>query len=501
MEKILEVLEENKINNLKLGEVVFEKSKNELFLTFLCAEDDYEQISKSKNEIETVVENYVGLKLMYNVKIIKAFLDEERFKSVVKNFLKSYYCACYYSLKNIEVSLHENAFLAKIDFSLSDSEIETIKQKILTYLKSRYFYAFEIVCNKVETDEGALEEHKTQILNNLLEPIRINKMKVNKIENVIGEITDTSCYPYEYYKNPEENIILCGHLEKIEEIEFTKKDGETKSVRYALTVKCLDKTFNASFFPSKKNLEIAKTIESGVDIIMQGSLDNFNNSLSFKVKSLARCVICDYERPKKEINHEFSNYRYVTPKDYVEINQANLFDTFIEKDYLKSHEFVVFDLETTGLDYKTNKVTEIGAVKIKNGRIVETFSTFVNPKQPISMEITKLTGITNDMVKDAPLLEDVIPDFYKFTKNAVLVGQNVQFDFGFIDYYSRQIDYLFTNEMEDTMNIAKKHIFLRNYKLKTISEALNVPLINAHRAINDAMATAKVFIKLIEKFY
>ena len=77
----------------------------------------------------------------------------------------------------------------------------------------------------------------------------------------------------------------------------------------------------------------------------------------------------------------------------------------------------------------------------------------------------------------------------------------VQFDFGFIDYYSRQIDYLFTNEMEDTMNIAKKHIFLRNYKLKTISEALNVPLINAHRAINDAMATAKVFIKLIEKFY
>ena len=105
------------------------------------------------------------------------------------------------------------------------------------------------------------------------------------------------------------------------------------------------------------------------------------------------------------------------------------------------------------------------------------------------------------MVKEAPVLEDVLPDFYKFCKNSILVGQNVQFDFGFIDFYSRQIDYVFANKMEDTMNIAKKYIFLRNYKLKTISEALNVPLINAHRAINDALATAKVFIKLIEKFY
>jgi DNA polymerase-3 subunit alpha (Gram-positive type) len=77
----------------------------------------------------------------------------------------------------------------------------------------------------------------------------------------------------------------------------------------------------------------------------------------------------------------------------------------------------------------------------------------------------------------------------------------VQFDFGFIDYYSRQINYVFDHEKDDTMIIAKKHMFLKNYKLKTIAESLNVPLINAHRAINYALATAKVFIKLIEKFY
>lgn len=501
MEKIIEFLDDNKINNLKLGEVVFEKSKNELFLTFLCEEKEYEQKILLKHEIENCVKNYVGLDLNYNIKIIKAFLDEQRLIQTVKNYLKTHFVACFYSLKDIQVNFVENDFKINLTFSLTETEADDIKQKLLKFLNNRFFYNFQIDYKIVEANEDDLEEHKNQILNNLLEPILINKMKVNKIENIIGEISETSCYPYEYYKNPEENIYLCGKLESIEAIEFTKKDGQTKGVRYAMTVKCLDKTFNASFFPSKKNLDIVKTIESGIEIIMQGSLDSFNNGLSFKVKSIAKCSICEYVKPKKELNREYKDYRFVRPSEYVEINQANMFDTFVQKDYLQNNEFVVFDLETTGLDYKTNKVTEIGAVKIKNGRIIETFSSFVNPLQDISSEITKLTGITNEMVKDAPVLEDVLPDFYKFTKNSILVGQNVQFDFGFIDYYSRQIDYVFSNKMEDTMNIAKKHIFLRNYKLKTISEALNVPLINAHRAINDALATAKVFIKLIEKYY
>ena len=234
---------------------------------------------------------------------------------------------------------------------------------------------------------------------------------------------------------------------------------------------------------------------------MNGNLDSFGNGLSFKVKSLAKCVVLEYERPKKELNKEFPNYKIVNPLKYEEVSQINLFEEKRVVDYLLNNEFVVFDLETTGLDFLTNKVTEIGAVKIKNGVIVETFSTFINPQQEISEEITKLTSITNDMVKDAPLLEDVMPDFFKFCKNCILVGQNIQFDFGFIDYYSRQYSYVFEHEKEDTINIAKKFMFLKNYKLKTIAEALSIPLINAHRAINDAICTAKVFIKLIEKYY
>lgn len=501
-EKILEILENKNINYLKLGEVKYEKSSNFLYLTFLYNENKFKELEQDKLIIEDIVKNYVDIKkLKINIKYIKAFLDEVRLVSVIKDYLKETHHFYFTAMKNIVVKQDENLFNVDILMFLSNEEINTLKVEILEYLESKYFYNFEISIKSLESTSNFLDEHKSEILNNLSEPILLTKMKVNKIENIIGEITENSCYPFEYYKNAEENIVLCGNLLSIEELEFTKKDGETKGVRYALKVKCLDKIFNASLFPTKKTKDIIKTIENGIDIIMNGNLDSFGNALSFKVKSLAKCVVLDYEKPKKELNKEYSTYKIISPTKYEEISQINLFEEKKSIDYLKNNEFVVFDLETTGLDFTNHKVTEIGAVKIKNGVIVETFSTFINPEQEISEEITKLTSITNDMVKSAPLLEDVMPDFFKFCKNAILVGQNIQFDFGFIDFYSRQYNYVFEHEKEDTILIAKKFMFLRNYKLKTIAEALNIPLINAHRAINDAICTAKVFIKLIEKYY
>lgn len=502
-EKVLEFLEKNNIEYLKLGTSVYQKNDNILNLSFLYDEKNYDLICEKKKEIENLIKNYVNIDgLNYQIKFKKAFLDEDRLKLFIKEYLKKFHIAYFYALKHCAVEFKENTFFVKLKFVLSSEEVEKINSQIYEFLKTKYFYNFNIESEKVEAKVSTIDEHRQEILDNLLEPTLINKMKVNKLENIIGEISELSCYPFEYYKNPEENVLLCGNLTSIEEVEFTKKDGVTKGLRYALTVKCLEKTFNASLFPTKKNLDMVKTIESGIDVIMQGSLDSFNNGLSLKVKSLAKCKIEDYERAKPTLNREFSTYRFVSPKNYEEISQANLFDEVKnENQYLNENEFVVFDIETTGLDYKTHKITEIGAVKIKNGKIIETFSSFVNPEQNISSEITKLTGITNEMVKDAPLLENVLPDFYKFTKNTILVGQNIQFDLGFIDYYSKQINYVFENKREDTMTIAKKNIFLKNYKLKTIAENLGVSLINAHRAINDAMATAKVFIKLIEKFY
>ncbi len=500
MEKILEYFNDNNIDFLKLGLADFCKSENTLSLTFLYDEINYDKLNENREKIKDLTKKYINLDINYNIKFAKAFLDEDRLKTKIKEYLKNEHIANYYCLKNIDVKQSDNLFDVKLYMSLSSDEIDKTITNILNYLTSLYFYKFNFSGIRINENFNELEEHKSSILDNLKAPVKLNKMKVNKLENIIGEINEMSCYPYEYYSTPEENVYLCGHILNIEPIEFTKKDGETKGLRYALTIKCLDKTFKASLFPTKKNLETCKTIETDVDVMLFGSLDSFNNDLTLKVKSLAKCVIEDYQKPSFEVNKEYKDYRKIYPQKYEEISQINLFDQKIDKEYLSNNEFVVFDFETTGLEYMVDHVTEIGACKIKNGKIIETFTTLINPQKNISKEITEKTGITNEMVKNSPLFEDVVPDFYKFCKGCILVGQNVDFDYGFLDYYGRKANYIFDNKKEDTLTLARKYIFLKNYKLKTIADYLSVSLINAHRALNDALATAKVFIKIIEKY-
>jgi len=500
MEKILDYLNMHNINYLKLGQVDYFKNEKSLWLTFLYDENNLELINKNKQQIIDLVKNYVNLDINYNIKFLKAFLDDERLEAKIKNFLKTNFVSSFYALKNIESHFKDNTFNVSLSFSLNSEEQEKISNEILSYLNSYYFYNFKIETKSVEESFNSIQEHKNEILDNLSMPLKVNKMQVNKVESIIGEINDFSCYPYEYYSSSEENVLLCGNLINIEPIEFTKKDGN-KGLRYSLTIKCLDKIFRASLFETKKNSEICKTIQKGIDIIALGDLDNFNNELTLKVKSLAKCEILKYDKPKYEINKEFTNYRYVSPIKYEEVSQINFFEQKIEKDYLLNNEFVVFDFETTGLEYMVDKVTEIGAVKIKDGKIVETFSSLIDPEASIPTDITLKTGITNTMVKGKPTFNLVVPDFYKFCKNAILVGHNVEFDYGFLDYLGRKSNYIFSNKREDTISIAKKFIFPKNYKLKTVAEYLNVSLVKAHRALNDALATAKVFIKLVEKFF
>ncbi|SFH49503.1 DNA polymerase-3 subunit alpha [Tindallia magadiensis] len=163
-------------------------------------------------------------------------------------------------------------------------------------------------------------------------------------------------------------------------------------------------------------------------------------------------------------------------------------------------EFVVFDLETTGLSNIHDRITEIGAIKISNGVIVDEFSTLVNPLKPISEKITQLTGITNDMVKEAPTIEEVIPKFVKFIKNCVLVAHNSDFDIGFLRENISKLDYYFDYQVLDTLKLSRKLLKgLKRYKLNSVAKALDIKLENHHRAVYDARATAQIFIKLISK--
>ncbi|MCH5210775.1 MAG: PolC-type DNA polymerase III [Oscillospiraceae bacterium] len=162
--------------------------------------------------------------------------------------------------------------------------------------------------------------------------------------------------------------------------------------------------------------------------------------------------------------------------------------------------FVVFDIETTGLDKNKNNITEIGAVKVVNGEIVDKWSTFVNPCQPIPENIVDLTGINDNMVKDAPKIGEILPDFFEFAKDCILVAHNASFDIGFIKKAAKDMGLDFDFTCLDTLMLARgMYPQLPNFKLDTITRHLHVILENHHRAVDDAKATADMFVKMINQ--
>ncbi|MEG1877557.1 MAG: PolC-type DNA polymerase III [Lachnospiraceae bacterium] len=160
--------------------------------------------------------------------------------------------------------------------------------------------------------------------------------------------------------------------------------------------------------------------------------------------------------------------------------------------------YVVFDLETTGFSPVQNRIIEIGAVKLIHGEITDTFSTFVNPEVPIPFRIERLTGINDSMVLDAPTIESVLSDFLAFCEGAILVAHNASFDMSFvIENAARQhikIDYTAVD------TVALSRVLLPNhakYTLDAVAKILNISLENHHRAVDDAMATAGIYQKLL----
>ncbi|MDU1831958.1 MAG: exonuclease domain-containing protein, partial [Finegoldia magna] len=162
-------------------------------------------------------------------------------------------------------------------------------------------------------------------------------------------------------------------------------------------------------------------------------------------------------------------------------------------------EFVVFDIETTGLSNATEKITEIGAVKIVNNEIVDEFNQLINPEIPIPEKITELTSITNDMVKDMPKIDEVLPKFLNFVGNCTLIAHNADFDMGFIKKNCLDLGIDPIRTYIDTLAFARAlEPHLKNHKLDTLTKKYNVNLFNHHRACDDARATGEVFICMIQ---
>ena len=155
--------------------------------------------------------------------------------------------------------------------------------------------------------------------------------------------------------------------------------------------------------------------------------------------------------------------------------------------------YCVLDLETTGFSFRTEKITEVGIMKVKNGEVIDEFSCFVNPEKPIPQRVVEVTNITDDMVKDAETIDKVMPKILEFVGDSVLVAHNADFDIGFLKYNANELGLRLDNTYLDTLRLAKD-LFpdYKKYKLGKIAENLGIKVEVAHRALDDVDTTVKV---------
>ena len=192
------------------------------------------------------------------------------------------------------------------------------------------------------------------------------------------------------------------------------------------------------------------------------------------------------------------------PRLSLNIDMVELADNGFENRELAATEFVVFDLETTGAKAPPCRITEIGAYRIRNGKVADKFETLVNPETPIPPFITNLTGIDDEMVAGAPLFADVAHDFLSFIGDSILVAHNSGFDMRFLNSEVGRVfpDYRLANPCLCTVQLSRRLLpNILNHKLKTVAEYYSIDLVNHHRASSDAYATAHIFVNLLAKLH
>lgn len=165
--------------------------------------------------------------------------------------------------------------------------------------------------------------------------------------------------------------------------------------------------------------------------------------------------------------------------------------------------YTVVDIETTGLNWKLSKILEISALQVRNKEVVAEFSKIINPHEPIPYFIKNLTGITDEMTRDAPELEKVLKEFKDFLKDDIIVGHNVNFDINFLyDNFVEVLGITLSNNFIDTLRISRKLLpELKHHKLDNLIDYYRIETRDKHRALNDCVLTNKVYICMCHTVY
>ena len=516
MDKLIDYIKNNltkDFNNtyltFKLVSVVYDKSTEVATFKFIYTNGDVTKAMKQK--IIDYISTYYEQKFKVDCKLKKSYLDEDAIQEFVyRTLLENCKSLLNFTKADVKASVKEEHVY--VECTVIEQFFDFLVNKkfdrlLIDNLNNNFFGEFEIkFLTKSAIKSNDILKEKEREIEKMIENTTFVKQKFIQVEmydTFAGmQIESNEAIEIGSIKKPQP-AQLCGKISYFLKKSFMskKKDAEGNAVEreyFSFTLNDGTGRMNCVCFPTKNDFEAVSSLTEGREIIAVGEVEDFNGRINFKIKSMAYCKLPEIKEEVVEEKGVNAEYFYVKPEPYINISQDNFLAVKKEpNEFLKQNEVVVFDFETTGLEYSKNEIIEIGAVKMVNGEIVETFSCFVKPKQEIPEEITKLTGITNDMVKDAYTIDKIIPDFYKFCYGCVIIAYNIDFDYKFLNFQATKLGYKFNNRQIDALYLARQNVVgAKNFQLKNICAKLGVSLEGAHRAVNDTIATAEV-VKLI----
>ncbi len=530
MEKLIELINEKTENNYNflLKSALYQKSAD-----FCKIEIFYKDGTILTKEIKDMLLSEIfavlptGLK--YDISFIKNFISEERIASEIKIFMSHNFPSI--SNKIESVKLENNTFFIVLlveKLAFEHAKNNELATKIEQYFK-RTYENYEYKCEMVAAEVFVEDELEILKKNYREEDVDFFEKRIIEVTNVLPLVGDEISEPASYIKDKTEvmpGVVLCGRVSGIKVKEITierkkndkKKNEEEKQENDGGTPKVTEYkkklfTFFLSDFTgdikcrimsNKQSQAKIEKLDEASEIIVRGDLEKnkFNDELEMRIRDLAYCSVPKGLTEYIEYKKEKPFYEWVTPEKMTVYKQNDLLSFEKEEivpEFLKNKTFVCFDFETTGLHFaQGDKIIEIGAIKIENGKITEKFMSYVNPEKPIPAESSAISGIVDSDVAGAPKDYQVLQDFYKFTRGAIIIGyNNINFDNVFLIGQGKQCRWNFDNETADVYKYATKYVHgVKNYKLGTIADKLGVVLDNAHRAVFDALATAEIFLKI-----
>ncbi len=486
---------DERLKNIRLSSIEIERKELKVRYNFICdnAVDDSLQ-KKILEEAEKITSPAFSC---VEVSVKKIVSNDELINNEIFKYLGENYPSVSIFLKQTDVISTVVGDVVKYVLRLTKDGVEYLTKngaiiKLNDYLGKKFCSDFAGSFEEKEKEESVslLSE---EVYESELKKIEHRTIKVLDVVPIDDPtMGDTALYIEDALSG---DVTVCGTVTDV--VEKTTKNGKP-----FLIIHLDDTTGRTSgvYFSKKTTYHKIKEITVGEAIIARGNIGDYNGRKSFTFDKINRCTFPkDFVKKDKYKKSTPKEYRTIFPKSATTVKIASVFeqDETLPLE-LTDKTYVVFDLETTGLDVMNNGITEIGAVKIIDGKIKEQFTTLVKPDYRITEEIVKITGITEEMVKDSPKISTVIPDFMKFIEGAVLVAHNADFDVKFIKRFAGAEEYEVKNKVLDTVELARATLpFLKRHDLHTIAEHFGIAF-RHHRALSDAYATAEAFIEMMK---